>query len=1028
MKSPCEARKEAAMNLEVYNTDNLRELFRKLRKENQYLKTLLDKADIPYAHSEYFDYDPTESVEYDADQSSRINAYELNHEIANRFFSMFWGRQDVYAKRSKKGAYFPQCKNRWNHICPKQQGQKQYCEDCEHKAWANLTPDIILSHLRGYRDDGTDVIGVYPLLPDGTCRFIVFDFDNHEKGSEENDFANTDNEWHGEVEALRLICKENKIDALVERSRSGRGAHLWILFSKPIDATVARNFGFLLLDKSNLASTMLPACRVARNFGFLLLDKGASSVNLKSFKYYDRLYPSQDVTNSIGNLIALPLQGQAVSGGNSVFVDENWNAHPNQLSRLFRVHKLTPEEIESRINSWQLELAIGGTSSYYSKQKYRPKPWKREQNLISGDVTGSLSITLADGVYIDTLNINPRLQNQIRCMATIDNPIFFKNKRLGYFNYYNFSSIYLGMDENGYIKIPRGLLEDLTEACDKAGIEYSIDDQRMRGQPIRCSFNGSLKDEQDIAAEVMLSHDNGILSAATAFGKTVVSSYLISKRKVNTLILVDKVNLLTQWTKELENFVLCDENLPEYKTKTGRIKKRSSVLGVLSGAKDTLTGIIDVVMVGSLFRKGEFHEKINTYGMVIMDECHHAASATCQAILRKFNAKYVYGVSATPIRSDNLDKINFMHLGPIRHKYTALERAANQGIDHFVIPRFTRVISATATQEDINSLYKLIAESEVRNQQIIEDVRKCMSGHRTPVILTKYKEHAKLLYDSLVNDGENVFIMYGDNTPKENDIIKEKLLNIPSSESLILVATGQIIGEGFNLPRLDTLMLASPVSFAGRLEQYVGRLNRDFEGKTDVMVYDYVDSHLRVLNNMFLKRLKTYRKIGFEVKADSMAEKQATNAIFTSKDYYEMFERDLIEAETEIVISSPDLSHSKVERFISIMKPRQESGVNVTIITENPDNRLVGNPVYLMDLIRQLRGAGINVGIVDNINEHYAVIDKSLVWHGGMNLLGKADVWDNLIRVRDAGAVAELLEISFSGVKMEFIEFEKNYT
>ncbi|MCL2427305.1 MAG: restriction endonuclease subunit R, partial [Oscillospiraceae bacterium] len=255
------------MNLEAYNIDNLRELFRRLEKENQYLKTLLNKADIPYAFNEYFDYDPTESVEYDAGQSNRINAYELNHKIANRFFSMFWGRQDVFAKRSGKGAYFPQCENRWKDVCPKKQGQKKYCEDCDLKSWVRLTPNIILSHLNGFRDDGTDVIGVYPLHNDGTCRFIVFDFDNHEKGGEENDFANSNNEWHDEVEALRLICKENGIDALVERSRSGRGAHLWILFDKPIDAAVARNFGFLLLDK------------------------GASSVNLKSFKYYDRMYP-----------------------------------------------------------------------------------------------------------------------------------------------------------------------------------------------------------------------------------------------------------------------------------------------------------------------------------------------------------------------------------------------------------------------------------------------------------------------------------------------------------------------------------------------------------------------------------------------------------------------------------------------------------------------------------------------------------------------------------------------------------------
>jgi len=405
--------------------------------------------------------------------------------------------------------------------------------------------------------------------------------------------------------------------------------------------------------------------------------------------------------------------------------------------------------------------------------------------------------------------------------------------------------------------------------------------------------------------------------------------------------------------------------------------------------------------------------------MVILDECHHAASETCQAILRKVNAKYVYGVSATPIRSDNLEKINSMYLGPIRHKYSALDRAADQGINHYIIPRFTRVVSTSFTQDDINTSYKLVAESEVRNQQIINDVSECVNAMRTPAILTKFKEQAKLLFDSLCDAAQHVFIMYGDNTTKENDRIREQLFNVSKSESLILVATGKIIGEGFNFPRLDTLMLAAPVSFPGLLEQYVGRLNRDYEGKKDVIVYDYVDSHLPVFNNMFKKRLRTYRKIGFELMTSALTEKQAANAIFTSTDYYEVFEQDLVEAESDIVVSSPDISHEKVERFIKIMKPRQEKGVKVTIITENPDNKILGSPAYLMELMRQLQSSGINVGFTDNVNEHYAVIDQSLVWHGGMNLLGKADVWDNLIRVNDTQAASELLEISFSSSRME---------
>ena len=406
------------------------------------------------------------------------------------------------------------------------------------------------------------MIGVYPLLPDGTCRFLVFDFDNHEKDAEKNDFANENEDWHDEVDALRLICKQNGIDILVERSRSGRGAHIWIFFKNPIPASLARNFGFLLLDK------------------------GATTINLKTFRYYDRMYPSQEVANSIGNLIALPLQGQALKSGNSAFVDEHWNAYPNQWDKLFKTKKLEREEVEGYIAKWQEDLSNRVSQSDYAKEKNRLKPWKRKGSFIASDVTGKLHIVLADGVYIDALNLAPRLQNQIRCMATFDNPVYYKNKRLGYSNYYNFSMIYMGEDLEGYVKIPRGMLEDIISACKNAGIPYDIEEQREKGRPIRVSFNGELRVQQDLAAQRLLAYDHGILSAATAFGKTVVCSYLIAERKVNTLILLESTDLISQWEEELGRFLFIDEEPPEYQTKTGRVKKRSGVIGTLKGGKD----------------------------------------------------------------------------------------------------------------------------------------------------------------------------------------------------------------------------------------------------------------------------------------------------------------------------------------------------------------------------------------------------------------------------------------------------------
>ena len=594
------------MNIEAYDADSLRKMVRLLEYENKILKDKLKKAGISYEEVNPFEEKIESAEEYDLDQGDRIvNPPYITEKMAIRFFSMFWGREDVYARRGKNGGYFPQCANRWNdRLCPKQRKEKVLCDECENTKWISLDVKKIIDHLLGTKEDGSDVIGVYPLLPNGTCRFIVFDFDNHEKGAEVTDFANTDNEWHKEVEALRKMCELNGIRPLVERSRSGKGAHVWIFFKKAIPAATARNFGFLLLDK------------------------GSTSINLKSFHYYDRMYPSQDVASSIGNLIALPLQGQALKNGNSAFVDENWNTYPNQWDILFnKTRKLGIE-----------------------------------------DVVGKIHLVLGNGVYIDTLNLMPRIQNQIRSLEAFDNPEFYKNKRLGYSNYYNFSAVYLGKDIYGYIQIPRGLRENIIQECEKAGISVDVSDQRETGQPIRVSFKGDLRMQQELAAEKLLSHSDGVLSAATAFGKTVVCSYLIAERKVNTLILLQSKDLLNQWVDELNHFLEIREEPPEYETKTGRKKKRNSVIGVLHGNKNTLTGIIDVAMVGSMYSRGKFNERINSYGMVIMDECHHAASNTSMELLQKINAKYVYGVSATPKRGDSLDRIIYMLLGPLRHR------------------------------------------------------------------------------------------------------------------------------------------------------------------------------------------------------------------------------------------------------------------------------------------------------------------------------------------------------------------------
>ena len=979
------------MNIEAYDAESLRKLVRLLEYENRILKEKLKRENIPYEEIHPFEEIMDDAEAYDPDQGGRIvHPQFITEEMAKRFFSMFWGREDVYAKRGRNGGYFPQCDNRWNdNLCPKQQGEKVFCDECKNNQWTRLDVKKIIAHLLGYKEDGSDVIGVYPLLPDGTCRFLVFDFDNHEKGAESTDFANTDNEWHKEVDALRKMCEINGIKPLVERSRSGKGAHVWIFFKKAIAASQARNFGFLLLEK------------------------GSASINLKSFHYYDRMYPSQDAASSIGNLIALPLQGQALKRGNSAFVDENWNVYPDQWGILLnKTEKLRIEDIEKYMAKWQAELAETRGGLTGTGMNNRPKPWKKKCKFVKADVVGKLHMVLSDGVYIDTLNLMPRIQNQIRSLAAFDNPEFYKNKRMGYSNYYNFSSVYLGKDIDGYIQVPRGLRERIAEECNKTGIAIDISDKRETGRPIRVCFKGDLRTQQELAAEKLLSYSDGVLSAATAFGKTVVCSYLIAERKVNTLILLQSKDLLNQWVDELNKFLDIREEPPEYETKTGRKKKRNSVIGVLHGNKNTLTGIIDVAMAGSMYSKGKFHKLLHSYGMVIMDECHHAASHTSMELLQKINTKYVYGVSATPKRGDSLDKIIYMLLGPLRHRFTALERAQEQGIGHYFVPRYTRVVDTADSKVDINKAYSLISTSQVRNEMIVSDVKKSIAQKKTPVILTRFKEHAELLHDMLKKEADYVFLLYGGNSDKENANIRVKLKQIPREESLILIATGQKIGEGFDFPRLDVLMLAAPVSFEGRLEQYVGRLNRDYKGKEAVYVYDYIDAHMRYFNKMYGKRLRTYKKTGFSIWMENTKSKQMINAIYDSGNYTEKFEQDIVEAEKTIVISSPDIRQDKVERLLLLVRKGQEKGVNVTVITTEPEEVIYGNADACCELIREMQQAGVTVVTKEEVGEHFAVIDDELVWHGGMNLLGKVDVWDNLMRIKNHQVAAELLEIA----------------
>ena len=983
----------------IENISQLQKKLNDLQLENQILKNILDKAGLSY-HKELSKLRQSGSKEaFDPEQGKRIiHPQAITENMANQFFSMFWGRQDVYAKRSVnketgKAAYYPQCNNFWTNVCHKKIKDGINCKDCKNRSYKTITKKDILNHLQGNAYNASDVIGVYPLLSNGTCRFMVFDFDNHDKDAEEKDFANSDDTWVEEVESMREICVLNGIEPLVERSRSGRGAHVWIFFDKPIDASFVRKFGFALLDK------------------------GAEQINLKSFKYYDRMLPAQDSLpedSAVGNLIALPLQGKALQDGNSAFIDGNWNAYPNQWETLFNKPRLSQEFLEEKIKEWS---NIIDDIAANAAESDREKPWNRMQHFNKNDVEGKLHIILSNGIYVDNTNLKAAMQNRIRRMAAISNPVFYKNQAIGTSNYDTARWIYLGKDHlSGYIQIPRGLQDELWENIKQADIDYEMEDERQQGRKINVDFKGELRPEQDKALKELIKYDNGILHAATAFGKTVVSSAIIAQKKINTLIILESSALIEQWKDALEKFLNINEGLPTYETKTGRVRKRKSLIGTLQGAHDSMTGIIDIAMAGSLCKKGKYHKMMNEYGLVLIDECHHSASETIANVLKEVKAKYVYGVTATPKRGDGLEKINYMLIGPIRYSYTAKEKAKEQGIQHLVYPRFTRTVPPRGVITDKmhpNEAYEIIHNNDVRDEQIIEDVKNCVAAGRTPVVLSRYKDHSEKFYERLKSYADHVFLMTGNNSKKEHRKILEQMHQVDKNESLILIATGSLVGEGFDFPRLDTLFMATPVSFRGVVEQYAGRLNRDYAGKENVIIYDYVDNHIPMFNNMYMKRLRAYKQIGYEFGDGLQTVKQTVNAIYDGNNYSENYHKDLLDSNKNIIISSPVISGSKVYELINMLKEKQMSGVQVTIVTWTPDSYGFGDAAYWMQLHEDMRRAGFYIRTVEEYCDRFAVIDQEVVWYGNINLLAKDKVDDSIMRVRSKGIAGELMEITF---------------
>ncbi len=341
------------------------------------------------------------------------------------------------------------------------------------------------------------------------------------------------------------------------------------------------------------------------------------------------MIPAQDhlPLGCLGNLVALPLQGQALLKGNSAFVDEDWQAYTDQWERLKSVRKLEKNFVEEKVKEWGAGGVLGDLAS--ADDDGDIKPWvKPSQNFHAEDVQGKVKIIFANQIFVQTDNLKPRLQNQIRRLAAYSNPEFYKKQAMGFVGKNVRRIVSCAYDENGYICLPRGCHDALAMCLKTANIPYKEIDCRQNGRKIAVKFVGELYPEQKSAVNAMLFEEMGILEAATAFGKTVVGAYLIAARKVNTLILVQNIEIMRNWQEDCQKFLHFDEALPTYTTPKGKIRQRKSHIGCRYSGHDALTGIVDVAMISSFGRDDDVDIAVRDYGMVIVDECHHAASVT----------------------------------------------------------------------------------------------------------------------------------------------------------------------------------------------------------------------------------------------------------------------------------------------------------------------------------------------------------------------------------------------------------------
>ncbi len=655
--------------------------------------------------------------------------------------------------------------------------------------------------------EGVKTIGVYPLLQDSSCWFLACDFDKQS--------------WALDAVAFLECCARFRIPACLERSRSGNGGHVWIFFSSPVPATQARQLGTRLLSQA-------------------MAIRG--DMDLAS---YDRFFPSQDFVpkGGFGNLIALPLQKARRALGNTEFLntgDAQFPPWPDQWAFLSRVERATAAQVEE----WLDRIPPVTVGLEAARAAMSPAPG-------SPPAPPEIRGFLGAGVSFEKSGIPAWLLSRIKHMASLHNPVFYERQKLR-FSTYRIPRFIKCYDEDfAHLHLPRGVKDELERIIKEAGSRLSITDRRPKASPLSLEFHGSLLPAQERALKAVLAHDIGVLVAPPAAGKTVIGCCAVARRNVPALILAHRKPILDQWRKHLMSLL----GLP------------SARIGQVGGGRNRQSGTVDLGMLQTLKRIPDLPTFFSDYGFVVIDECHHVPAATFEACVKQAPVRYILGLTATPYRRDGLQALITMQCGPVRHTM----RDDDAGPPPILYARNTEFVFPASEEAGIQDIFAALVKDSDRNSLIEKDIRKALSEGRQCLILSDRKDHCREVAGRIAGEGCTPFVLDGSLGKKEREGILKGIREAPSGKGIAIIATGQYLGEGFDCPQVDAIFLAFPLSFRGKLVQYVGRVLRASPGKPRPRIYDYADGRVSMLKAMAAKRMKAYKSLGIEIADDGQA-------------------------------------------------------------------------------------------------------------------------------------------------------------